>query len=72
MNKFSDFKLRLEPGPDPEKFFGKENADHEKELHPQTVISLLKDELRRSQEHVYELYRHIADYSSKYEDKEKK
>ena len=43
------------------KFFAEETPTHEKEMHPLTVISMLKDELRRSQEHIYELYRHIAE-----------
>jgi hypothetical protein len=74
MNKPSDFKLRSAPGPRPDKLFGGGNAVHETEPHPQTVIKLLKDELRRSQEHVYELYKHIADYAAHYEKghKEKK
>ena len=71
MNKPSDFKLRSAHETRPDKFFGGENAVHEKELHPQTVIKLLKDELRRSQEHVYELYKHIADYAAYYEKEHK-
>ena len=38
-----------------------ENPVHEKEMHPQTVIRHLKDELRRSQEHIQQLYRRIAE-----------
>jgi hypothetical protein len=53
-------------------FFAQKFRVRENETHPNDVIRMLQEELARSQEHVYELYRHITDYSSKYKDKEKK
>jgi hypothetical protein len=37
---------------------------------PDDVIRMLREELKRSQEHVYELYERIAHYAKTYEDKE--
>jgi hypothetical protein len=37
---------------------------------PDDVIRMLREELKRSQEHVYELYGRIAHYAKTYEDKE--
>jgi hypothetical protein len=54
-------KRQPEPGHDPENFFAGETPIHEKEMHPQTVISMLKEELRRSQAHIQQLYRRIAE-----------
>tara|TARA_R100000808_G_scaffold8688_1_gene24435 strand:- start:41 stop:250 length:210 start_codon:yes stop_codon:yes gene_type:complete len=61
LTKDSKHKRQPEHGHSPGIFFASERPIHEKELHPLTVISMLKAELRRSQEHVQELYKRIAD-----------
>jgi hypothetical protein len=61
MSESSNDKRQSEHAPRAGVFFAEETPTHEKEMHPMTVISMLKDELRRSQEHIYELYRHIAE-----------
>ena len=61
MTKDSDHKLEPEHGHSPGIFFASERPIHEKEMHPLTVISMLKAELRRSQEHLQDLYRRIAE-----------
>jgi hypothetical protein len=52
-------------------FFAQKFRVRENETHPNDVIRMLKDELARSQEHVYELYIRIADYAKHYEDENK-
>tara|TARA_B100000029_G_C17026960_1_gene760746 strand:- start:33 stop:242 length:210 start_codon:yes stop_codon:yes gene_type:complete len=61
MKKDSDHKLEPEHARSAGIFFASERPVHEKEMHPLTVISMLKAELRRSQEHVQELYKRIAE-----------
>jgi len=61
MTKDSDHKLEPEHAPGADIFFASERPVHEKELHPLTVISMLKAELRRAQEHIQDLYRRIAE-----------
>ena len=39
---------------------------------PDDVIRMLREELKRSQEHVYQLYERIATYAKTYEDKKEK
>jgi len=48
-----------------QKFFAEETSFHEKEMHPNDVIRMLKDELRRTNEHIYELYQWIAELSER-------
>ena len=61
MTSDSDSKWQSEHGLRPGVFFAGETPLHETELHPQTVINMLKAELRRSQTHVQQLYRRIAE-----------
>ena len=68
----SDFKLHSEPRYDREHFFAEKVAVHERGLHPDDVIRMLREELKRSQEHVYQLYERIATYAKTYEDKKEK
>ena len=61
MIKDSDYKLEPEHAPGAENFFAEDEPIHETEMHPQTVIRLLKQELRRSQAHIQNLYRRITE-----------
>jgi hypothetical protein len=61
MQQDSSRKRQSETGHDPGNFFAQKSDAPEIEPHPHETVQQLKDELRRANEHIYELYQRIKD-----------
>tara|TARA_Y100001963_G_C6763445_1_gene440860 strand:+ start:1310 stop:1507 length:198 start_codon:yes stop_codon:yes gene_type:complete len=61
MNRDSRDKRQSATGHDPGIFFIQKTGPAETQQQPHETVQSLKEELRRANEHIYELYQRLAD-----------